>query len=84
MSWNYRLIRHEGAGLGGGDFFAVGEVYYNADGTARGWNDATAWGDTPAECREVYAMMADAFNRPALDSKTLHEVAASPSSESPT
>lgn len=43
MSWNYRVVkfvRGEGTPPNGETFYAVHEVYYNEDGTVRGWTQS--------------------------------------------
>ena len=66
MTWNYRLVNmaHEN---GGEPWVQIMEVYYDDTGKPNGYADATLGSETVDSCKEVLAMMQDAFNKPVLN-----------------
>lgn len=67
--WNYRLCMEQiDNGKGGTEpLYSIREVYYDDDGTVRGWgeNHATFSGDTPGEVAEALILATKAY--PASD-----------------
>ena len=68
MSWNYRVIRHIATGAAG-DWFAIHEVYYDADGMPRAVSEKpiSPQGDTCEELLSDLQMMQEAAEKPTLD-----------------
>lgn len=68
MSWNYRVIRHIAAGASG-DWFAIHEVYYDADGApcAVSEKPISPHGETRDDLLTDLRMMQEAADKPTLD-----------------
>lgn len=66
MSWNYRILKNK---LAGRDICEIHEVYYNSDGSVKGWtqNSIIPTGETPEELKQDLTMMLQAFESPVLD-----------------
>jgi hypothetical protein len=66
MSWNYRVMRDRNPD--GSAWFAIYEVYYDADGNPNGWteNPSRPQGDTFKELTEDATRYQAAFGRPVL------------------
>jgi hypothetical protein len=64
MSWNYRVIR---GGDPGGVYYAIHEVYYDADGEPNGWCEADALADTRDDLFSVLERMNEAAKKPVLE-----------------
>jgi len=68
MTWQYRLMKR----AGDEPCYEVVE-YYEDDTLSPSWTEAGASpsGETPAECKRDYEMMAEAFALPVLDETAL-------------
>ena len=70
MKWNYRVVRREDETEDSGSFFAIEEVYYNAEGTPRSHTDGAA---VVAGDREglgwALEKMREALDKPVLDAE---------------
>lgn len=66
MSWNYRIFKKK---LAGQDVYEMHEVYYDSDGSIRGWteNSITPTGETPEELKQDFSRQLLAFELPILD-----------------
>lgn len=60
MTWNYRLVRVAG------DWVEMKEVYYEADGSARGYTDTEVSGDGVEDVRRTLGLMLTALDKPVL------------------
>lgn len=77
MSWNYRVMRHEYSnGVTTAHDLEIHEVYYNDDGTVRGWteNGISPSGEDMAELNRDLDKMEEALGKPILDYKTGEEI----------
>jgi hypothetical protein len=71
MGWNYRVMKHikgDGAPPHGETFYAIHEVYYNDDGTVRGWTEkkVSPCGETPKEFLGSLMLYQGAVIKPVL------------------
>ena len=71
MGWNYRVVKHvkgDGTPPNGDTDYGVYEVYYNEDGTVRGWTEraVSPGGETPKEFRGSLMLYTAAMKRPVL------------------
>lgn len=66
MSWNYRIFKKK---LAGHDVYEMHEVYYNSDGSIKGWteNSIIPTGETPEELKQDFSRQLLAFESPVLD-----------------
>ena len=53
--WNYRVMEFED--IDEGKYYEIKEVYYDRDGSLRGYCDATVGGGSVSEIIEVLSMM---------------------------
>jgi hypothetical protein len=74
MSWNYRVLKQKSIyGNSDGSFteeetFAIYEVYYDDDGKVNGYGkEATVYGESVSEVRQVLEMMKEALDKPVID-----------------
>ena len=65
MSWNYRIVRFDGAF--DEPYFELKEVYYDRDGKPTGYCDATVVGETFEEVISVLDLMKEGATRAILD-----------------
>lgn len=63
--WNYRIMERESGGM---KFYEINEVYYNDEDRIEGWTETGVgpFGHSLEELREVYYMLAEAFEKPVL------------------
>lgn len=71
MSWNYRVVKHvrgDGNPPHGDTSYNVHEVYYNEDGSVRGWTDreVSPHGEDAKEFRGSLMLYQAAMKRPVL------------------
>lgn len=66
MSWNYRIFKKN---LAGHDVYEIHEVYYNSDGSIKGWteNSIIPTGETSEELKQDFSKQLLAFESPILD-----------------
>lgn len=76
--WNYRVIRHHyPEGIDSKELYEIHEVYYEDDGTLRGYaapfnplhGNNVMVSDSEEGLKQVYAMVEEAFDKPVLDEK---------------
>jgi hypothetical protein len=71
MTWQYRLMRRSCSGPA---WYEIVRYYTEEDGS-HSWSTGihAPSGQTPEECKEDYALMAEAFAMPVLDEALLTE-----------
>ena len=72
MRWNYRIVRKA---FKEHVAYQVHEVYYNPDGTIKGWteNPINPAGETPEELKQDFSRQLLAFESPILDYEQLSQ-----------
>lgn len=65
MYWNYRLVRR----VSDIPFLSIMEVYYDKDGSIRGWVDkeVTPYGESIEEIKDDLDLISQAFDRPIIE-----------------
>ena len=75
MTWNYRVVKFNG---GEGEFdepyYEMKEVYYDRDGSLKGYCDATLSGNTFEEVIEVLDQMKADAHRAVIDEEEFYRV----------
>lgn len=66
MNWNYRIFKKK---LAGQDVYEIHEVYYNSDGSIKGWteNPIIPTGETPEELKQDFSRQLLAFESSILE-----------------
>jgi hypothetical protein len=71
--WSYRLVRFAEAGVDGGDFFEVCEVYFDGETPTARTDGVNVCGDTVEEANKVRVMLLTAFKYPPIDNTMFEE-----------
>ena len=72
MSWNYRIVKFDNAF--DEPYYEVKEVYYNRDGSLKGFCDATVSSDTFEGIIEVLDQMKADAHRVIIDEEEFYRV----------
>jgi hypothetical protein len=72
MSWNYRVVRFNGAD-NEDTYYELKEVFYNRDGTLMGYSDASVSGESFDDIIKVLDMMKEDAHKSVINEEEFYK-----------